>query len=240
METGMKKGPKRINLSDYYDMESPYSTEFRRLLRNINGYDPNRDLKTILVTSAMLAEGKSTVTAFLALTAARHRQHKTLLVDCDLRRPMLHRLFAVARENGVTEILLKGKKVKDTIKKTSVDLLDIITAGKAVSQPAAMFDSAAISKLLEEVRFYYDLILVDCAPVLPVSDPMLLASEMDGVILVVKAGTTQREVAKRAALLLQNDKTRLLGVVLNNLSNALPYYYNESYYGYEYGQRENS
>lgn len=103
-----------------------------------------------------------------------------------------------------------------------------------------MFDSAAIGKLLEEVRFYYDLILVDCAPVLPVSDPMLLASEMDGVILVVKAGTTQREVAKRAASMLQNDKTRLLGVVLNNLSNALPYYYNESYYGYEYGPRENS
>ncbi len=236
----MGKGSKGIDLSDYYDMESPYSTEFRRLLRNINGYDPSRDLKTILVTSAMLAEGKSTVTAFLALTAAHHSKHKILLVDCDLRRPTLHRLFAVPRDNGVSEILLEEKKVKDTIKETSTNLLDIITAGKVVSQPTAMFDSAAISKLLEEVRFYYDLILVDCAPVLPVSDPMLLASEMDGVILVVKAGTTQREVAKRAALLLQNDKTRLLGVVINNLSNALPYYYNESYYGYEYGPRGKS
>ncbi len=226
-----------INLVDYFDQESPYATEFRRLLHNINGADPGQEKKTILVTSAMLAEGKSTIVSFLAMTAARQKRRKTLLVDCDLRRPTLHYLFGVPRENGVVEALMGGKRAKDVIKKTSEPHLDIITAGKSVLKPTEVFDSGAIHKLLEEVRFYYDLILVDCAPILPVSDPMLLAPDMDGVILVVKAGATQREVAKRASLLLKNNKTRFLGVVLNNLSNILPYYYSDSYYGYEYKPR---
>jgi capsular exopolysaccharide synthesis family protein len=226
-----------INLVDYFDQESPYATEFRRLLHNINGAVPGQEIKSILVTSSMLAEGKSTVVSFLAMTAARHKKRKTLVVDCDLRRPTLHHLFAVPRENGIVEALSSSLKAKDVIKKTAEPNLDIITAGKAVLRPTDIFDSGAIHSILEEVRFYYDLILVDCAPILPVSDPMLLASEMDGVILVVKAGSTQREVAQRASALLQKQKTKLLGVVLNNLSNVLPYYYSDSYYGYEYKSR---
>ncbi len=233
----MAKRQNNFNLFDYYDLESPYATEFRRLLHNINGVEPEKQPKTILVTSAMLSEGKSTVASFLAMTAARHKHRKTLLVDCDLRRPVLHRMFSLNREPGVVEALTEGRKIKEVIKKTSEDLLDVITAGKAVSQPTEVFDSDAIHRMLEEVRFYYDLILVDCAPILPVSDPMLLAAEMDGVLMVVKAGSTQREVAQRASLLLKNNNTRFLGVVLNNLTNVLPYYYHESYYGYEYKPR---
>jgi capsular exopolysaccharide synthesis family protein len=226
-----------INLADYYDQESPCATEFRRLLHNINGAISGPETKTILVTSAMLAEGKSTVVSFLAMTAARHKRRKTLLIDCDLRRPTLHNMFSVPRDNGVVEALKGEKKGKDVIKKTSEPNLDIITAGKIVTHPTEVFDSGAIHKLLSEIRFYYDLILVDCAPVLPVSDPMLLASEMDGVIMVIKAGATQKEVAKRASLLLKDNKTRFLGVVLNNLANILPYYYSDSYYGYEYSSQ---
>jgi capsular exopolysaccharide synthesis family protein len=226
-----------INLVDYFDQESPYATEFRRLLHNINGNISGQETKIILITSAMLAEGKSTVASFLALTAARQKKRKTLLVDCDLRRPTLHYLFDVPRENGIAEVLVIGIKAGDVIKNTSEPFLDIITAGKVVSQPTDIFDSGAIRALLEEVRFNYDLIIVDCAPVLPVSDPMLLAPDMDGVLLVIKAGSTQREVAKRASKLLKTDKTKFLGVVLNNLANILPYYFSDSYYGYDYKPR---
>ncbi len=237
-DTQMTKRSKKnsVSILDYFDLESSYAAEFRRLLHNLNGQGKveGEKPKTILITSAMLSEGKSTITAFLGITAAVHKHRKTLLVDCDLRRPTMHKLFGVDRESGVVEALTEGRTVTEVIKKTREENLDIITAGKAVPKPTEVFDSAAIRKLLEEVRFYYDLILVDCAPALPVSDPMLLASEMDGVIMVVKAGTTQREVARRAAELLSGDKTRFLGVVLNNLTNALPYYYDESYYGYYY------
>ncbi|MCK5127199.1 MAG: CpsD/CapB family tyrosine-protein kinase [candidate division Zixibacteria bacterium] len=233
----MKK-EKTINLFEFYDQESPYATEFRRLLHNMNGAVSGDKTKLILITSAMLAEGKSTIASFLAMTAAGKKKRKTLLVDCDLRRPTIHKLFNLPRERGVVEALTEKKSLKELTKKTSQEYLDIVTAGKAMVQPTDIFDSNAIHKLLDESRFYYDLILVDCAPVLPVSDPMLLAPLMDGVIMVLKAGSTQKEVAERATMLLKNNKANFLGIVLNNLSNALPYYYNESYYGYEYKSRE--
>jgi len=226
-----------FNLVEYYDQESLYATEFRRLLHNINGAVTEKKTKTVMVTSSLLSEGKSTIVSYLALTSARHRDKKTLLVDCDLRRPTLHMLFSVPRENGVVEIIAEGRKVKDVVKRTAEPHLDIITAGKPVSKPSDILESGGFRGLLEEARFYYELILVDCAPVLPVSDPMLLASEMDGVILVIKAGATQREVVQRASSLLKGERSRFLGVVINNLSGALPYYYNDSYYGYEYTPR---
>lgn len=219
---------------DFFDHESSYGTEFRRLLNSINRVLKGLDAKTILVTSAMVSEGKSTVAAFMALTSARHKKQKTLLVDCDLRRPTVHRLFAAPRDRGVSDILVDGCKVKDLIRTTIEPNLDLLTAGRAIDKPTDAFDAAGIHKFLEEVRFYYDLIVVDCAPILPVSDPMLLAPEVDGVIMVIKAGSTQREVVKRAATLLKNSTPRFLGIVLNNVSNVLPYYYSDSYYGYEY------
>jgi len=223
-----------INLVEYYDQESPYATEFRRLLHNINGNSSGRQSKKILVTSAMLAEGKSTVVSFLALTAARQKKRKTLIVDCDLRRPTLHKMFAVPRDNGLSEALEENKKAVDIVKKTAEPNLDIVTAGRAIAHPSDLFTLGTIGSFLNEAGLFYDLVLVDTAPLLPVSDPMLLAPEVDGVILVIKAGSTQREVAKRASRLLQNGQTNLIGIVLNNISSTLPYHYNESYYGYEY------
>lgn len=230
----MVRSERKFNLVEYFDQESPYATEFRRLLHNLNGALEGEKSRTILITSSMLAEGKSTVAAFLAVTSAVKKKRKTLLVDCDLRRPTLHRLFDLPRENGIVEALMERKSLKEVTRKTTQEYLDVITAGKAVSNPTEVFDTDGIRTLLDEGRFYYDLIVVDCAPILPVSDPMLLAPLMDGVIIVVKAGSTQREVAERAVRLLQNSQANLLGVVLNNLTHALPYYYDESYYGYDY------
>jgi capsular exopolysaccharide synthesis family protein len=229
----MKKTKNAVNFVDLYNQESSFATEFRRLLHNVNGSRNGTDLKTLLVTSAMLSEGKSTITSFLAITAAQHKHKKTLLIDCDLRRPVIHHLFNLRREKGVCEILREGLSIKETIKKTSEHNLDIITCGKYVAQPTEVLNAASVRRALEEVKFYYDFVLLDSPPVLPVSDPMMLSSEVDGVLLVVKAGSTQREVVKRATELIRGQ-SRLIGVVLNNLDNVLPYYYNESYYGYEY------
>lgn len=223
-----------MNLLVGFDQETPYATEFRRLLQNLNGAISDKQSKMILVTSAMLSEGKSTVVSHLAITAACQKGKKTLLVDCDLRRPTLHRLFGQERENGLVEAVVDKCKPNDVIKKTTEPKLHILTAGRSVAKPTEIFESGGVFKLLEEIRFYYELILIDCAPILPVSDPMLLAGAVDGVLMVLKAGSTQKEVAQRATRLLKDSNANLLGVVLNNLDNALPYYYNESFYGYDY------
>jgi capsular exopolysaccharide synthesis family protein len=225
-----------VSIIDFYNMESDFATEFRRLLHNIRNLQGESELKAVMVTSAMLSEGKSTVASFLALTAAK-KGLKTLLLDSDLRRPTVHRYVGQIRDNGLAEVLSGETTAKNIIRKTSLDKFDVITAGRAVSNPSELFDSRAIGNVITEMKFYYDLIVVDSAPVIPVSDPMLLAQEVDGVLLVVKAGETQREVVIRATEILRSQSRKMLGVVMNNMTNQLPYYYDYSHYGYDYAPR---
>lgn len=232
----------RLSIVDLFNLESPIATEFRRLLHGLQHRVEKPDLKVIMITSAMLSEGKSTVASLLALTAAR-KGLKTLLIDCDLRRPSLHKLLALPRDGGVVEILSDGVMPRPLIKKTALEKLDFLSAGRFVSQPAEFFDPVALGKLFAEMKFYYDFVIVDTAPVIPVSDPMLLAPETDGVLLVVRAGSTQRNVVTRARDILASTSNKLLGVVLNNAANSLPYYYDDHYYGYHYpvkGSESNS
>ena len=221
-----------LSILDFYSAEQPFATEFRRLLHRIKKNDNETELKSLLITSAMLSEGKSTISSFLAVTAARQKGMKTLLIDADLRRPTVHKFFAMERDNGLTEILADNYNPVDMIKHTEMENLHIMTAGKRVPSPTDIFDAQSIGRIIDEMKFYYDIILVDCAPVLPVSDPMLLASKLDGIVLVVKAGATQKEVVERAVEILSTNNHRVLGIVLNNMNNSLPYYYDYNYYYY--------
>lgn len=226
----------RLPITDYFSHESPLATEFRRLFHHVQNKHEKSDLKSVLVTSAVTGEGKSTISACLSITAAR-KGCKTLLIDCDLRRPTLHRLFGLDRNGGMVEVLSEGLPVKSVIRKTELENLEVITAGKAIANPSELFDSRAIGAMISELKFYYDFAFVDAPPVIPVSDPMLLAQELDGVILVVKAGSTPREVVERAVEIMKTNATRVLGAVLNNAKGSLPYYYNYSHYHYDYSPR---
>jgi capsular exopolysaccharide synthesis family protein len=224
---------KQLSIIDFYDLESPESTEFRRILKMIeNTRDPEK--KSILITSAMLSEGKSLLTAFLAITAAKSRRKKTLLIDFDLRRPMVHKLFRIPLENGVTDVLFSSLTARVVVKKTDIDQLDLITAGEIIKNPSELFNGPAIHNIFEELKFYYDLILIDSPPIIPVVDPLILLEELDGAVLVIKAGATNRDVVKRARNLLSAHKDKIIGVVVNNIGQTLPYYYNYNYYGYHY------
>lgn len=227
----------RLSIIDSYDQDSPYVTEFRRLLHGIVNHASKGELKTIMLTSAMLSEGKSTTCSLLALTASRRKGYKTLVIDADLRRSAINRYFSLPTGPGLTEILIDGYNPKDAVQKTSIDKLDIISSGRYSDSPSEVFDAEAIGCLADEMKFYYDLVLIDCAPLLPVSDPMLLATKVDGVLLVVKAGATQKEVVERAVEIINPEKSNLLGVVLNNMKHTLPYYYDYGYYHYEYKQK---
>ena len=225
-----------LPIIDYYSLESPVATELRRLLHNLRKHQRNGELKSLLLTSATTGEGKSTISALLAITAAK-KGMKTLLVDCDLRRPTVHRLFAVDRRHGMVEVLSEGVPPKAVVKRTALENLDLITAGQAVPHPTELFDSRAIGSFIGELKFYYDLVIIDTPPVIPVSDPMLLAQELDAALLVVKAGATAREVVARAVDIMTSNAANLLGVVLNNVKGSLPYYYDHSHYHYDYSTR---
>ena len=222
----------RQTIYDIFDQESPIATEMRRLYSNIRHIDGKNPKRSFLITSAERGEGKSTVASHLALTVARFRGKKSLLVDADLRRPKAHQIFDVPKEPGLFECLNGEIDPLEAVKDTPIENLKIIPAGRRVKSPAHLFEGDIMTEIFEKIKFYYDIVIVDSAPVIPVSDPMLISSVLDGVVLVMLAGKTPRNVSLRAKNILLDANANLLGVVVNNMSEVLPYYYDYRYYGY--------
>jgi len=225
-------GNDKKSIFDVFHQESPMATEMRRLYSNIRHLHGKPDMRSFLVTSCDRGEGKSTIASHLALTVARFKGKKSLIVDADLRRPRLHDIFKVPKEPGLRECLEKKLDPLEAVKDTLVENLKVIPAGARIASPAHLFEGDIISEIFKKIRFYFDIVIVDSAPVIPVSDPMLISSEVDGVILVLLAGKTPRNVATRARDILLDANANLLGVIVNNLSEVLPYYYDYKYYGY--------
>jgi len=227
------KTKKLRSLLAYYSSESTMATEFRRIFANIRVHNSGKEVKTLLITSSTLGEGKSTIASLLAVTVAQRYNRKVLLLDADLRRATIHHHFCLNRTQGLTELLEGESQLRDIIKASDLENLKIITAGRHTDKPAELLDEPRFKQLIDELRFYHDLLIIDSAPVVPVSDAIILGQQADGVVLVVKAGKTQREVVKRACELLQGSNFRVIGVIMNNMKEMLPYYYNYKYYGYE-------
>ncbi len=221
-----------------YQKESPAGTEFRRLFSNIKIKSQKEKLQCIMVTSSTVGEGKSLTSSLLAVTVAELTHLKVALVDFDLRRPKVAFYFGFENDAGVSEVLSGKSSMKVVARKTSVPNLTVITSGSTDINPSEALDSVNLGSFFQELRLYFDYVIIDSPPVVPVSDPLLLAEHVDGVLLIVRGGSTQREVVSRAANLLINAKVNILGIVLNDCEDVLPYYYKHSYYGYEYyGQR---
>jgi capsular exopolysaccharide synthesis family protein len=191
-------------------------------------------LKTIVVTSPFAQDGKSTVASNLATTFAQHGM-RVLLIDCDLRKPVQHEVFNVPCEPGLTELLAGSGFVAGTGRRTSVEGLSLITAGTIPPDPAELVGSARMREVLAKLPDSFDVIVLDTPPVLPVADSAILASMADGVLLVVRAGQTNRRAAQLAVQQLQDVDARILGAVLNDPNSQVPGYEDYSYaayYGY--------
>ena len=217
----------------YYD-ETPEATDFKRLYNKLRSHQEQSRIRSVMISSPTIGEGKSTVAAFLAAAATRFRQTETVLIDCDLRRPQVHKLYGLPIENGVADILAGGADVRSALKPSVFPNLKILTAGVARQSPADLFSSMRLHELLDQARFYFKCVLIDAPPIIPVSDALLLSNEVEGLLFVFKAGVTTKSVAQRALDLLQDNRKKVLGVVLNNAKGVLPYYFDYSYYDYQY------
>ncbi len=230
----MKNQKNKQTLISLYDKESSTATEIRRIYTGLRSAADKEKLQSVLVTSATIGEGKSVTCSFLAMTAASLSKSKVALIDFDLRRPRIHDYFGIGTCPGIGEVLTGKTNIKNVSRKTSFQDLTVITSGNVTGSPSDILDQADIPGLLQELVFYFDFIVIDSPPVIPVSDPLLIAGHADGVLLVVKAGSTQREVVNRAISLLSNSGIKPLGIVLNDYEDVLPYYYKDHYYGYKY------
>ncbi len=211
--------------------ENPVSFEFRRLARKLSKAHGDAPPRTILVTSSNRGEGKTTVAACLAITLAKHYGHRTVIVDCDLRKPRIHKLLAVSSRPGLTDALERGNLLGTDIKPTPLPELFVLPCGTRREQPTWLLESFPDSRVMEELLASFDHVILDTAPNLPVPDAVLLGGRVDTVVMVLKAGVTPREVAQRGVELQLEEKENVLGLVINNLERVLPYYYDYRYYG---------
>ena len=207
-----------------------FAEAYRVLRTNVQFSTIDSPGQTLLVTSANPGEGKSTTAANLALVMAQAGK-KVVLVDSDLRRPSLHRIFGLSNEQGLTNLLLSTQpSVNGYAQRTRFDNLAVLTSGPLPPNPSELLASRRLDSLLDGLKTQADVVILDSPPALPVADACILASKVDGTMLVVDSSKTRAQALRRAKEALAKSKTRLLGAVLNKLKRRGGGHYYYYYY----------
>ncbi|MFQ6015638.1 MAG: CpsD/CapB family tyrosine-protein kinase [Anaerolineae bacterium] len=208
---------------------SPISEAYRTLRTNLEFSSLDRSLRTMVVTSAGPEEGKSTTLANLAVTLAQAGK-QVILVDCDLRRPSQHQIFGVRNDRGFTTMLVVDEAMKNPpLQDTRAPGLRLLPSGPLPPNPSELLGSQRMEEIIASLTKNADIVLFDAPPVIAVTDAAVLASKVDGVLLVINAGKTKRDHAQKAKALLEKVNARLVGAVLNNVKfdTSLHRYYAE-------------
>lgn len=215
-------------LITWLNSKSPVSEQYRTIRTNIQYSSVDKEMQTMVVTSAGPGEGKSTTVANLAVTMAQ-QEKKVLLVDADLRKPTVHYTFRRMNTHGLINALTNHGEYAGYVQETEVPNLDILPSGPIPPNPSEILGSRSMAHLVELAREQYDVILFDAPPVLAVTDVQVISRHCDGSILVVKAGSTENDAARKAKDLLEVSGVPILGCILNQKKGMdQSYYY---YYG---------
>lgn len=198
---------------------------YRTLRTNIQFSSLDHPLRTLLATSTAPDEGKSTTLANLAVTMAQAEQ-RVILVDCDLRRPSLHTLFNLHNESGLTNMILAAEDAPAPLQDTGIPGLSLLASGPLPPRPADILGSRRMEQIIARLRDMAEIVLFDTPPVIAVTDAAVLATRVDGVLLVFHAGRTSRDRARRTREVLEKVKANIVGVVLNGaeLEQGYGYY----------------
>lgn len=207
--------------------KSPMAEAYRTLRTNLGFARPDERCRTIMVTSTNPGEGKSTTISNLAVAMAQAGS-KTILVDCDLRKPVMHKIFGVDNLHGFTNCLLKNMDIEDAAYHGLVENLTLLTSGPIPPNPAEILNAERTEKFWSQLLVQYEYVFIDTPPVLAVTDASIVASQVDGVILVVRSAETRKDLAREASEQLRKANAHILGVVLNQVkinSRDSQYYY---------------
>ena len=218
--------------------ESKHAEAYRVLRTNLLFSRKDEKLNTIVVVSAGAGEGKSTTTINLATVFAQ-AGNRVLIVDSDLRRPTLHKLFKVSNNLGLTNYLLKQNTLAEIVQTTSVPNLDFMASGKLPNSSMGILGSAQMKEMIAELKQRYDFILFDSPPILGVSDASILASEVDLVMQVIQYRRYPQPMTIRAKQMIEKVGGNFVGMVLNNINMSQDegyYYYSGYYHDYYYSR----
>ncbi len=192
---------------------------YRSLRTSIKFSLIDKPIKTIVVTSSLAGEGKSTVVVNLAYSLSQDGA-RVLVIDCDLRKPSIHENFLLSNEKGLTDVLFGKSDLKGVPKKIE-DSLFLITAGTILPNPPEILGSKEMENLIKELKINFDYIIIDTPPILPVSDTLLLVSKADATLIVVKARKTKEKMVKESYERLIEAKANVIGTILNESDKSL-------------------
>ncbi|KKM10742.1 capsular biosynthesis protein [Clostridiales bacterium PH28_bin88] len=218
----------------YHEPKSPATEAYRTLRTNIQYASVDHPVNSLLITSAGPGEGKSLTAANLAVVMAQSGK-ETLLVDCDLRKPMQHRLFGLRNNRGLTSLLVQGGDPGTVTQQTEVAHLNIITSGLIPPNPAELLGSQAMKPLVQELKSRYATVIIDGPPLIAVTDAALLAPRVDGVLLVIRAGEARIDMVQEAKSIIENAGARVIGCVLNGVRRKSKDYHYYYYYAEKSG-----
>ena len=218
----------RANLVTVSDPRSAAAEAYRALRTNLSFSSLDDPIHTLIVTTPAPQENKSIVIANLAVIMAQGG-NRTLLADCDLRRPALHEIFGVDNSRGLTTMMLDESAMSDPpVQATEIENLWLLPSGPLPPNPADLLGSRRMDAVIAQLTARVDIVLLDAPPVIAVTDAAVLGSKVDGLLLAVSAGVTRRDHAERAKAMLDKVNVRIVGTVLDNApADALM----GSYYG---------
>jgi tyrosine-protein kinase Etk/Wzc len=229
------------NLVAFTSPFSAMSEGYRHLRTNLLFIQPDKPIRTILVSSSSPQEGKSTTVANLAISFAQG-ENRVLLVDADMRRPTANTLFGVTREPGLSNVISNPSSLEVAVHRRVLENLDVLSSGTVPPNPAEILGSRRMREFIERVKSSYDIVIFDSPPLLAATDAAILSSMVDVALIVVRAGETGFALLERAAEILQGVGKNPAGIVVNNFDAGTAYggYYGrhrrETYaYAYGYG-----
>ena len=233
-----KKSQLDPSLCAYFQPKSTFCEAYRAVRTALYFSSQQSENKVIQITSAVPSDGKSTIAANLAITTAQAGK-SVLLVDCDFRRPRAHQLFKISTKKGVAwlvENMPENPKdsgaglLGEAVQETEIPNLCVMPCGERPANPSELLSSQKFEKMLKLLREKFDLVLVDCPPLLAVTDPSNIAPRVDGVILVIRIRKVVRPMALRASRILETLGANVLGVVVNGVGSREAYGYGSKYY----------
>ena len=218
----------KIDFITHYDSRSPVSEAYRAIRTNLQFAGAGKQLKTLVFTSAVPGEGKSTTVANLAIAMGQDDKH-ILLIDCDMRKPVVHRRFGLLNR-GLSNCFAEDLPLKEVIQADVFPNLDVVTSGPVPPNPAELLGSKKMKDLLQEAAETYDYVFLDMPPVLAVTDAALMSSRVDGTVIILGSGDIGPDEGKQAKELLEKVHANILGVILNKV----PQHHKSGYYYYYY------
>lgn len=236
-----KTGDNSSGAGNILNDETPFATveTYKAIRTNVMFSIPKNDMgKVIVVTGSAQSEGKTTTTTNLAITFSQTGA-KVILVDCDLRKPRIHRYMQMSKSNGLSNVLCGFSELDDAIQKSKYENLDVLVAGEIPSNPAELLNSDLFATLLNELKSKYDYVFIDTPPLTIVTDAAVIMQKSNGVIVVARENYTTYDLLDASMEKINDLKTKIFGViVVDSTENKKKYsYYKLGKYGYKYGYK---